>query len=100
MVFGETVMESDTALRALIPTLDSLTDTLTGQQGETKTTALIFTPSDFMICRALDASPHEEQATSIKCLIKIGELMNTYPHLNIHLLWLPRSAPFVGFKRA
>jgi len=53
-----------------------------------------------MIRRALDTSPHEEQATSIKCLIKIGELMNTYPHLNICLLWLPRSAPFVGFKRA
>ena len=26
--------------------------------------------------------------------------MDTYPNLNITLLWLPRKIPFVGFKRA
>ena len=45
-------------------------------------------------------SPHEEQAVSIDCLTKIGELTNTHPNLNIQLLWLPRSIPFVGFRRA
>jgi hypothetical protein len=67
---------------------------------DAKWSVLIFTSLSFMVHRALDASPHEEQATSIECLTKLGELMNTYPYLEVHLLWLPRSTPFVGFKRA
>ncbi len=26
--------------------------------------------------------------------------MDAYPNLNIRLLWLPRSIPFIGFRRA
>ncbi len=33
-------------------------------------------------------------------LTKIGELTNAHPNLSIRLLWLPRSIPFIGFRRA
>jgi hypothetical protein len=61
---------------------------------------LIFLPSNFAVNRALDASLHEEQAVSIKCLRRIGELLDAHPNMNIRLLWLPRAIPSVGFKRA
>ena len=93
-------MESDTALRALTTALNTLTNFLTNQQIDNEWNVHIFTPSNFAVCRALDASPHEEQTTAIKCLTKIGMLMTDFPHLNIRLLWLPRSIPFVGFRRA
>ncbi len=99
-VVGEMVMESDTALQALIPSLDALSDFLKNQQIDSKWSTLIFTASSFTVHRAFDASPHEEQSTSIKCLTKLGELIITYPHLEVRLLWLPRSTNFVGFKRA
>ena len=69
--------ENDTALRSLIPALDVLTDFLD-----------------------MNASPHEEQAVSIDCLRRIGELLDAHPNTNIWLLWLPRTIPSDGFKRA
>jgi hypothetical protein len=36
----------------------------------------------------------------LECLGRIGELLDAHPNLNIRLLWLPRSIPPVGFKRA
>jgi hypothetical protein len=97
--FGETVTENDTALRSVIPVLDVLTDLLASQQDGPRN-VLIFLASNFAINKAQDASPHEEQAVSIECLRRIGELLDIYPNLNIRLLWLPRNIPSVGFKRA
>jgi hypothetical protein len=87
-------------LRALIPALDVLVDFLASHQMETQPKVSITPSSNFAITRVLDARPHEEQNIAIKCLGKIGELMTSYPNLNIQLLWLPRSIPFIGFKRA
>jgi hypothetical protein len=57
-------------------------------------------PSNPALNRALDASPHEEQAASIEQLTKLGELLSTYPNIQVRLQWLPRKVPFVGFRRA
>jgi hypothetical protein len=99
-VFGETVTESDTALRSLIPALDVLTDFLDSQPIDAHHNILICLPSNFAVRRALDASPHEEQAVSIDCLRRIGELFDAHPNTNIRLLWLPRTIPSDGFKKA
>jgi hypothetical protein len=99
-VFGETVTETDTALRALLPALDLLTDFLAAHQTETPPKIFIASPSNVAINKMLNVTPHEEQNITIKCLEKLGELMDTYPNLNIQLLWLPRTIDFVGFKRA
>ncbi len=63
-------------------------------------TILLFSPSKFTINKILDTSPHEGQAVSVKCLTKIGELLDPHPNLTIRLLWLPRSIPFVRFRRS
>jgi ribonuclease HI len=99
-VFGETVTENDAALRALIPALDLLRDFLSSHQADAHHSACILLPSNYAIKKALDPSPHEEQAVSLACLEILGELMTSYPNTNIKLLWLPRATPFVGFKRA
>jgi hypothetical protein len=31
---------------------------------------------------------------------KLDEILRTHPDINISLSWLPKTAPFVGFKRA
>jgi hypothetical protein len=99
-VFRETVTEADAALQVLIPALDVLADFLTSQQMETQPKVFITSSSNFAINRVLDTNPHDEQNITIKCSEKIGELMTSYPNLNIQLLWLPRNTPFVGFRRA
>ncbi|KAI0271090.1 hypothetical protein BGY98DRAFT_1007241 [Russula aff. rugulosa BPL654] len=48
----------------------------------------------------LDASTHEEQATSIGHLRKLGEILSTYPNTQVRLQWLPRKVPFTEFRRA
>jgi hypothetical protein len=99
-VFGETVTVNDTALRSFIPALDVLTDFLTTQPNNPQRNILIFLSSNLAVGRVLDASPHAEQAVSIECLARIGELLDAHPNVNIWLLWLPRTIPWVGFKRA
>ena len=99
-VFGETITEADTTLRALPVALKILADFLMTHQPESTLKVLIATHSSFAVNKALKVNPHEEQEASIKCLTQLGELMDTYPNLNITLLWLPRKIPFVGFKRA
>jgi len=46
-----------------------------------------------------DAFPHEEQATAISHLEKLGELLSTHPNTEIRLQWLPKKTPFIGFQR-
>jgi hypothetical protein len=99
-ILGEMVTTNDAALCSLIPALDILTDFTNTQGNDTQCNVLIFLSSNFAVSKALDASPHEEQATSIECLQKIGELLDTHPNMNIRLLWLPRTIPSVGLKRA
>ena len=99
-VFGETVTENDIALRSFIPALDVLADFLVTQPNDPQHNILIFLSSNFAVQRVLDASTHEEQAVSIDCLTRIGELFDAHPNVNIRLLWLPRNIPSVGFKRA
>jgi hypothetical protein len=102
-IFGETVTENDTALRPFIPTLDVLTD-FVETQNNAQCNTLIFLSgrlsSNFAVSRVLGASPHEEQAVLIECLIRIGELLDAHPNVNIRLLWPPRTIPSFGFKRA
>ena len=78
--------------------LELLADFLATHGNQTRAT--IVSPSDSAITRTLDATPHEEQSTSIQCLNKIGELLTAHPNATIQLLWLPRVIPFVGFQRA
>jgi len=99
-VLGETVTENDTAICSLTPVLDVLADFLDSQQEVPQRNILIFLASNFAVNRALDASPHEEQAVSIEHLRRLGELLETHPDVNIRLLWLPRNNRSVGFKRA
>lgn len=99
-VFGQTVTENDIALWSLIPVLDVLADYMITQSNDMQHNVLIFIASSFAIDRALNISLHEEQAVSIDCLNRIGELLNTHPNVNIRPLWLPRNNPSVGSKRA
>jgi hypothetical protein len=99
-VFGETVTEADAALRALTPALDVLADFLSTQQFEVPLKVFIASPSNCTISKALNTNPHHEQSVTIENVEKLGELLTAFPHVNIQLLWLPRSIPFVGFKRA
>ncbi|KAI0274261.1 hypothetical protein BGY98DRAFT_935991 [Russula aff. rugulosa BPL654] len=48
---------------------------------------------------ALDASPHEDQAESIKILERLDKLIDKYPNINITFLWLPKKPQFIGFQR-
>ena len=52
------------------------------------------------INKALDASPHENQNESIRVLKKLSDTLENYPDTKIVFIWLPRKAPFIGFKRA
>ena len=56
--------------------------------------------SKLAVSRALDASPHEEQTISLENLRRIGDLLDSYPNMNIRLLLLYRNSLSVGFKRA
>ena len=99
-VFGEAVTESDALTRALSPALDALMLFLTNKPAQYETLAIFLLPSTPALNRALDPSTHDEQATSIKHISKLGELFTRYPNLTIRMQWLPRKTPFVGFRRA
>ena len=43
---------------------------------------------------------HEEQAVLLECLNKLSTIFKNYLNTNIRLLWLPRSIPFIRFRRA
>ena len=97
---GETVTETDTLLSAILSSLDVLTFLLGNQPARRSNFATIAVASNATIEKALDASPHENQAVSIEILNRLSAMLENHPHTKIALLWLPRKAPFVGFQRA
>jgi hypothetical protein len=99
-ILGETVTEQDIMLRALHSEIDTLTSFLDTHPAEQHKLTTIASPSEAALKRALDASPHKDQAESIKILEKLDTLIDKYPDINITLLWLPKKSPFIGFQRA
>jgi hypothetical protein len=96
--FGR-LSELDIMLRALQSGIDALTFFLDTHPNQQHKLVTITVPSDVAINRALDASPHGDQAESIKILERISGLIDKYPNINITFLWLPKKSQFVGFKR-
>jgi Reverse transcriptase (RNA-dependent DNA polymerase)/Endonuclease-reverse transcriptase len=99
-ILGETVTEPDTLLRALHAGFDALTYFLDNQSMRQANFITISLPSGSAINKALDTSPHEDQEESIAILRRLSVILEKYPDTNIVLIWLPRKAPFIGFKRA
>jgi ribonuclease HI len=99
-VFGEATTDSDARIRSFNSGLDALADVLTTQNGQGPNQALFLLHSSPTLKRVLDTSPHDQQPDAIGHATRLGEILNTFPNLNIKLLWLPRNCPFVGFKRA
>jgi hypothetical protein len=99
-VLGETVTDSDTLLRSLHAGFDALTHFLENITTEPSNFVTLALPSGAAVNRALDASPHEDQETSISILRRLGIILESHPNTNIVIIWLPRDAPFEGFQRA
>jgi ribonuclease HI len=99
-ILGETVTESDTLLQAFHTAFDVLTHFLENLTTRQTNFITISTPSDAAVNKALDASPHDDQEESISILRRLSVILESYPNTNIVLMWIPRKAPFVGFKRA
>ena len=99
-VFGDTVTEADALTRSLTPGLDALTNFLAARPAQRPALVIFLLPSNPSLNKTIDASPHEEQAASMRHLTKLGELLTTYPDTQVRLQWLPRKVPFVGFRRA
>ena len=99
-VIGETATENNASLRARLTDLEITANYLNSHQSDEMWRVVITTPSNTTIIKATNSSPHNKQDITIKFLTKLGELMDTHPNTSIQLLWLPRDAPFVGFKRA
>jgi ribonuclease HI len=97
---GQTLTETDAALRSLHSGLDALTTFLDSDATQQQKLITITIESGVAINRALDASPHEDQGESLKILRRLSDFLERFPNANITLLWLPRKVPFVGFKRA
>ena len=100
--YGVSVTDADTSLLALSLGLEALSDFLHNQDPDppVQGTVVILTSAAAAIGRALDATPHEGQTTSIQCIRSIEDTLRAHPNLNIRLGWLPKAAPFVGCKRA
>jgi ribonuclease HI len=99
-IIGQSVTESDAILRSLHSGLDTLT-TFLDDEPVHRSKLIIFTlASGTAINKALDSSPHENQEESLKILRRLSNLVDTFPNINITLMWLPRKAPFIGFRRA
>ena len=99
-VFGESVTITDAWTRALTPALDAITTLLSNKPAQLKETFKIFLSSNLALCKTLDPSTHEEQATSLKHLETLGELLATHPNITFVLQWLPKKIHFAGFRRA
>ena len=99
-VFGEGVTASDIWTRALTPALDVISSHLTNRPAHLQEAFKILLPSNPALRRTLDPSPHEEQASALRHLRKLDELLARYPNTTYTLQWLPRKIPFVGFRRA
>ena len=99
-VLGESVTEADAHTRALTPGLNALTVFLATRPVQQHALIILLVPSNPALNKMLNASPHDEQAASIRHLKKLGELLSTYPHTQVRLQWLPTKVPFIGFLRA
>lgn len=99
-ILGETVTDSDTSFHAIQEGLDVLTYFLGNLTTRKDNFVTISLPSMSAINKALDASPHENQNESIRVLKKLSDTLENYPDTKIVFIWLPRKAPFIGFKRA
>ena len=99
-ILGETVTEPDAILRSIHSGLDMLTELLDSEPAQQHKLITISLASGAAVDRALDAAPHEDQEESISLLKRLSNILERFPHANIALMWLPRKAPFVGFKRA
>src|SRR5258707_2521431 len=97
--FRETVTFHDAAFHSLFPALDILTNFLNSVPLVPQGDFIITLPSNFAVSKALDASPHEDQVATLNYLETLSELLTSFPEINIWLLWLPRSGPFVSFRR-
>jgi hypothetical protein len=94
------VTEADTALFALNLGLKAVADLLSTQEPPPHTTILLLTSAGSAASHALDASPHDNQPTSLQCLEHIDGILLNRPELRIRVGWLPKAAPFIGCKRA
>jgi hypothetical protein len=99
-VFGEAITEADALTRALSPGLDALILLLTDRPAQHHVLAVFLIPSGPALNKTLDTSPHEEQATALDHIERLGELLTTFPNVQVRLQWLPRKVPFIGFRRA
>jgi hypothetical protein len=97
-ILGQSVTESNAILRSLHSGLDTLT-TFLDDEPVHRSKLIIFTLAlGTAINKALDSSPHENQEESLKILRRLSNLIDTFPNINITLMWLPRKAPFIGFR--
>jgi hypothetical protein len=96
-VFGEMITQSNTLHRALIPKLDRLqvVRACVVWKGRKSARIPIIGPR-----AQLDTSPHDGQDTTIQCLRKLGDILHAFPNIAIRLVWLPKKAPFIDFRRA
>jgi hypothetical protein len=99
-VFGEAVTLTDVWTRTLTPALDTIVTHLSNKPTQHRETFKILFSSNLALCKALDPSTHEEQATSLSHLERLGALFSTHPNTNIILQWLPKKIHFTGFRRA
>ena len=93
-------MEQDIVLRALHSGLDMLTSLLDIHPTQQHKPINIALTSEAALKKVLNASPHADQAESIKLLRRLSELIDKYPEMHITFLWLPKKTQFVGFQRA
>ena len=92
-------MEPDATLRSVQVGLDALSSLLESDTAHQRTLINISLASGTAVNRALDVSPHNDQEESIGLLKRLSNLFERYPHANIVLIWLPRKAPFIGFRK-
>ncbi len=97
-VLGKSVTEQDTMICALHSGMDLLISFLDSQPTQQHKLINFALASETALKKALDTSPHGDQAESIKILERLGRLLDKYP-INIMLLWMPRKTQFIGFRR-
>ena len=56
--------------------------------------------SNHAVSKSLDTTPHIDQQISIAHAERINDILHFHPNSTIHLLWLSKTIPFIGFRRA
>ena len=93
-------MESDAQLQSLTAGLNILTDHLTSQDPNAHASVVICLASNHTVSKVLDTTPHIDQQISIAHTEQLDNILHFHPNSTIHLLWLPKAIPFIGFRRA